>query len=80
MTTVRAKFNVGFVEDQSKEGDPRFLIRMYPVYSNDPNSENKVFTDATPGGELSLLITKPETAAFFVPGKDYYLDITQAGD
>lgn len=78
MQTVRAKFNVGFVEDQSKENDPRFLVRMYPVFSDDPSSENKVFTDATPGGELSLLITKPDTVAFFEPGKEYYLDITKA--
>ena len=78
MKTVRAKFKVGFVEDQSYEGKKQSLIRMYPVYSDDPNSENKTFTDATPSGELSLLITVPETAAFFEPDQEYYLDITKA--
>ena len=53
-------------------------VLLYPVYSSDPNSENKQFWDATPSGEMRLHITKPEAANWFESGKEYYVDIAPA--
>lgn len=51
--------------------------RFTPVYSMDPDSENKKFWDATPSGSLELGSTSlPD--GHFVIGKSYYLDITEA--
>lgn len=70
MRTVRAKFRCDAVLDE--------YVSMAPVYSDDPNSENKKFTDATPAGTFAMRVTNPETASFFEPGQEYYLDITKA--
>lgn len=51
-------------------------VEMTPVYSNDPNSENKKFWDASPGGQFKLNWINPNVS--FEPGKEYYLDITEA--
>jgi hypothetical protein len=51
------------------------------VYSDDPNSENKSFTDATPAASLDMSIDKDKPAAlFFEQGKCYYVDIHEAPD
>jgi len=46
-TTIRAKFKC--TEEQRFEGKVR-NYKFAPVYSNDPNHENKAFWDATPSG------------------------------
>ena len=51
-------------------------VDMSPVYSSDPASENKAFWDASPGGSFKLNYVNP--AVSFEPGKEYYLDITEA--
>lgn len=77
METVRAKFRCDNVET-IPGGEEMHVIRMSPVYSDDPASENKTFTKYTPAGSFHMHVTVPETAAFFVNGQEYYLDITKA--
>lgn len=73
--TIRAKFKL----DEIRITSQRFRQYQFsPVYSNEPNAENKAFWDATPQGSLTLGITNPD-AWIFEHGKEYYLDITEAG-
>ena len=51
---------------------------MTPVYSSDPNHENKAFWDATPSGSITLWINNPAGFATFEVGKEYYVDFTPA--
>lgn len=48
------------------------------VYSQDPNHENKVFTDHTPSLEVKMTVTNADVD--FEPGKEYYLDFVRAPD
>jgi hypothetical protein len=77
MNTIRAKFKVDSIE-LNKDENSGGTVRLSAVISNDPNNENKVFTDMTPSGHLSIGIAKPETLAFYEFGKEYYLDFTKA--
>lgn len=54
-------------------------IKMSPTYSTDPNSENKKFWDASPGGQLSLNCVNAEAVSALELGKEYYLDFTPVG-
>lgn len=73
-TTVRSKFKcIGEMRTEYHQRKYTFA----PVYSNDPNAENKAFWDATPSGTIELLITN-EKAWTFEPGKEYYVDFTEA--
>lgn len=78
MQTVRAKFRCDNVENVAGPEAAINVVRMSPVYSDDPANENKAFTEATPAGGFHMHITIPETAAFFAQGQEYYLDITKA--
>jgi hypothetical protein len=49
-------------------------IRMFPVTSG--SEENKEFFKWTPSGKLEMGIVNPDVE--FVPGKEYYLDFTEA--
>jgi hypothetical protein len=76
MTTVRAKFKVtskipGYSNTTS--------VGLSAVYSSDPASENKAFTDATPSGQISIVIApgKPALEAFEM-GQEFYVDFTPA--
>ncbi len=53
-------------------------VKLAPVYSQDPDSENRAFWDATPTGKLELGVINPEAWTLFDLGGEYYLDITQA--
>lgn len=52
-------------------------VGLSAVYSNDPASENKAFSDATPSGQINISIAqgKPALDAFEM-GKAYYVDFT----
>lgn len=73
MATVRAKFKCN--EIRISEGKFR-SFKFGPVYSNEPDSENKSFWDATPQGSLELGITNDKAWPMFEIGKEYYLDFT----
>lgn len=78
---VRAKFHVqkvektlyGYAPDQKE----MTTLTLAPVYSNDPESENKKFWDATPSGKLELGVILPGAAEYFELGQEYYLDFTK---
>ncbi|MDP9350386.1 MAG: hypothetical protein M3P51_02420 [Chloroflexota bacterium] len=72
--TVRAKFQVIGV---SHVGGTQ-QVTAIPVYSPDPEHENKKFWDATPSGRLELYIQNPAAFGTFQQGREYYLDFTPA--
>lgn len=72
-SVTRCKFKCNSVTTHA--GGAR-TVEMAPVYSSDPNSENKSFWDASPGGEFKLHWINPKVS--FEAGKEYYLDITEA--
>lgn len=78
-TTARAKMTLNTVTIQ-KYGDKEMRsFKFNPVYSQDPNSENKKFWDASPSGELNLGVVNQQVWSIFDEvGAEYYLDITKA--
>ena len=70
---TRAKFTVQSVTDYGASK----LVQLQPVYSTDPNHENKAFWDATPAGSISMTI-KSGAADNFRPGMEFYVDFTPA--
>jgi hypothetical protein len=71
--STRAKFRV-----DSKGPGESGPVTLSPVYSTDPNHENKSFWDATPSGEIQMWINNPKGFATFEVGKEYYVDFTPA--
>lgn len=51
-------------------------LRMHTVYPG--QEENDKFFEATPHGEIELGILNEAASAFFVPGKEYYVDFIAA--
>lgn len=74
MNQVRAKFKA--VEVSGDDG--QINVNLEPVYSDDPEHENKKFWDATPAGQFWMNINNQACAGFFQPGHEYYIDITPA--
>lgn len=69
---VKAKFKVESVTTFANGAS----IKMHPVQSG--SEENKKFYQYTPGGTLDLMVINAETAKQFIPGKEYYIDISLA--
>jgi hypothetical protein len=69
---VRAKFKVANILQR----DWGTEVSMFPVYSEDPNSENKKFWDATPCGSLVMSIKNEAAGEYFERDKEYYIDFT----
>lgn len=90
--TVRAKMQCHVNEgnaDMGKEvgsASSYASVRLGAVYEGWPEgkdgaaTENAIFGRATPCGEVSMQIANPAAAAFFKPGKKYYVDFTEAPD
>lgn len=79
---IRAKYVVVSVEhhfdnDGGKKGAE--TVKLRPVYSSDPTSENHAFWTATPYSSVELTINNPATFGAFVGGREYYVDFTPAG-
>ena len=74
---VIAKFKVTQITTY-EEGNA--AINLSAVYDPDENSENGKFFQYTPSGQIDLSIVTPETAKFFVPGQEYYVEFTIADD
>lgn len=54
-------------------------IDMSPVYHNDnPEHENTKFWEASPSGSFKLDCVNPKAVEMFKPGREYYIDITEA--
>lgn len=76
-TTVRARFIVTSVTKYAGLiGASVFLSPVNPQWQE--TSENLAFWEATPNGEIKLQITNPEAARQFEPGKEFYIDFTEA--
>lgn len=70
--TVRAKMRVESITKYASGTQ----VQMNPVTCGSKENEN--FYKYTPGGGMNLLMLKDEVAELFVPGKEYYIDITAA--
>jgi len=70
---MRAKFYVYSVMHRKDW----ITLELTPVFSNDPNHENKKFWDATPSGKIEIS-AKPEALESFKVGDEYYIDFTPA--
>lgn len=71
-STTRCKFSCVSVEHF--EGSRQ--VKLSALYSNNRPEDNQ-FSSATPSGQLSMVLTNPETLDFFKPGKAYFLDISE---
>lgn len=80
--TVRAKFLVTKVECTSVTIDkvPQEMrtIVLNPVYSQDPNSENRQFWKYSPSGEIRLGTVNQSAWEQFVLNEEYYVDFVPA--
>lgn len=89
---VRAKFKVQKIErtshmrslgknDKGAEAwEPCELhtIVLQPVYSSDPEHENRTFWNASPSGEIRLGTINEQAWSQFELGSEYYVDFTPA--
>ena len=67
---VRAKMQcVSVNKDVQNE-----TVSLIPVYGD--TAENKSWSKWTPSGSLSLMVNNPDAFGAFVPGKEYYVDIS----
>lgn len=69
---LRAKFTCNHIY-----GDG--TVKLSAVYGTDDkdNEENNQFSEATPCGELDMVVSNPSAKDFFEVGKNYYLDFTE---
>jgi hypothetical protein len=78
---VRAKFYAQRIEKTKYGYSPNqkemTTIVLAPVYSQEENTENKKFWDATPSGEIKLGTVNLEAADYFILGEEYYIDFTK---
>lgn len=75
---VRAKFRCLFATDKKWGPNDDQVTRSYDftaVYDSD-TPENQRFAKSTPSGNLTIQVDNP--AVTFEPGKQYYLDLTEA--
>lgn len=70
--STRAKF----VVETRAESVSGFKVLLRAVTSTSP--ENTKFFNYTPSGTLEMGLVNPETAEQFVPGKELYIDFTEA--
>lgn len=71
---VRAKFRV----DEITQHVNGFVVKLHPVYSSDPESENGKFYKYTPSGEIVLATINADAAKQFEVDAEYYVDFTPA--
>jgi hypothetical protein len=84
--SVVAKMQVWKVEGEAKGIDQPYVakVEMGAVWEGSTEkqalSENAIFGNATPWGQVVLGIKNPTAAEFFKPGKRYYVTFTEAPD
>lgn len=78
MATTRAKFRCS-AENSRKfgpgDGDKNRVYEFFAVF-DDGTPENERYAKYTPSGKLEITVDNP--AVVFEPGKNYYLDFTEA--
>lgn len=74
--STRAKMRCDAVEKYAHNSK----VKLSVVYEGElgPNEENKRFTKATPSGEVWMTIDNPAAVCQFVPGRNYYVDFSEA--
>lgn len=74
--TVRAKFYVTSIQHHHTPRREAVCaeVKLAPVYGD----ENKPWSEATPQGSISMLITNPAAIDAFELGKAYFVDFTPA--
>ena len=78
--TLRAKFVVQDV-NRSIDGagqSSQEHVRLRPVYSSDPESENAQWSKWTPAGSIELHINNPGAFGKLPLGKEFYVDFIAA--
>ncbi|GAB3303797.1 hypothetical protein [Hymenobacter tenuis] len=73
--TVKAKFQVTTIET-NENGYTQ--IGMAPVYSDDPNHENKKYWNATPAGTIFLGVSNEQAFAGYATGDEVYVTFDKA--
>jgi hypothetical protein len=73
---VRAKFEVQSVTSLKFGTSRAFNVTLHPVMSG--SDENRNFFKASPGGKIEVLTVNEEAAVQFEPGKQFYVDFTEA--
>ena len=92
--TVRAKFKVQKIEaslsmretgEKNEHNRPVYAhaemrtIKLSPVYSDVPGSENKAFWAASPSGSIELGTINQQAWEAFELGGEYYVTFEKAG-
>lgn len=82
MSQIRAKFRCHVVRkfEASQYSKASERVSLHPVYDSNPEHENHKWSEATPSGEIEMLITNPAAHGIFVEGKEYLIDFTQADE
>ena len=75
---VRAKFFCSKNEKYDGVDGKIHNVELKSVYEG--SAENKEFWKWTPNGQLNLGTINPSAAEYFEVGKEYYLDLTKAGE
>ena len=78
MSKIRAKFICDSVEGD-EYGENFKLSAVYGTDDKD-NEENNQFAEATPSGQLEMMISNPTAKGFFKEGKSFYLDFTEVDE
>lgn len=72
MTMIRAKMVCTTVSKDTQNES----VTLFPVTSG--SDENKQWSKWTPGGQLQLTISNPDAQGKFTPGKEYFVDVSEA--
>lgn len=72
------KTRAKFVVQERKELKDGYQVTLTAVTNN--SDENKEFFKYTPSGKLEMGLMSKDTADQFVPGKEFYLDFTEASN
>lgn len=81
MADVRAKMRctrISEIDINNGMGLKHVEVTLQAVY--DTSGANKSWSEASPSGELRLLITNPAAYSRFKTGKSYFVDFTEAGE
>ena len=85
MTTMRAKFQVGFVQEHFYGPDgvkSQETLTMHAVaaskYPEDGSDEDNTYAKFSPGANLSINIANPALFGQFKVGEKYYVDFSAA--
>lgn len=77
---TRAKFQCQRIEEIRYAGFKQNKVVFTPVIPQNSTGaeEDKSFWEATPSGEISLVVNAEAASTMFVPGKKYYVDFSEA--